>query len=245
MLGAMSEPTPNRYSQTWFEIFLKPIQLTQTERELRFITHYLPQPVYTSVLDLCCGQGRHALALAKEGYQVTGVDRDKTILAKARQQAQGQVSFFEHDMRYLADLSGSFDAVLSLWQSFGYFTKQTNFDILQQIFHKLNPTGRLILDLYNRDFFERHQGTRHFQKEDRLITSTQSMIGNRLRVQLDYGSDDPPDIFEWQLYTADEIRTLTQDLGFRPLIVCSDFDQEISISPTKPRMQIVLQKKEE
>src|SRR6266508_871470 len=65
----------NQYSTTWFEMFLQPIQPVQTEREVAFVARWLPQPAYTTVLDLCCGQGRHARALAARGYRVTGVDR--------------------------------------------------------------------------------------------------------------------------------------------------------------------------
>jgi SAM-dependent methyltransferase len=37
-----------------------------------------------SVLDLCCGPGRHSIELARRGFQVTGVDRSPFLLAKAR-----------------------------------------------------------------------------------------------------------------------------------------------------------------
>jgi hypothetical protein len=52
----------NQYSTTWFEVFLQPIQPVQTEREIAFIARWLPPPAYMTVLDLCCGQGRHARA---------------------------------------------------------------------------------------------------------------------------------------------------------------------------------------
>ena len=37
-----------------------------------------------AVLDLCCGPGRHSVAFAKRGWQVTGVDRSQFLLNKAR-----------------------------------------------------------------------------------------------------------------------------------------------------------------
>ncbi|KOR29594.1 hypothetical protein TI05_15000 [Achromatium sp. WMS3] len=37
------------------------------------------------ILDLCCGQGRHALEIAKRGYShVAGVDRSHYLIARAR-----------------------------------------------------------------------------------------------------------------------------------------------------------------
>ncbi len=38
-----------------------------------------------SVLDLCCGPGRHSVALAKRGFEVTGVDLQPALIAKARE----------------------------------------------------------------------------------------------------------------------------------------------------------------
>src|SRR5271154_4481453 len=48
----------------------------------------LTQPVGKAVLDLCCGPGRCSIALAKRGFRVTGVDRTKYLLDKARAKAR-------------------------------------------------------------------------------------------------------------------------------------------------------------
>ena len=42
-----------------------------------------------TVLDLCCGVGRHSLELARHGFQVTGVDRTAAYLQTARGRASG------------------------------------------------------------------------------------------------------------------------------------------------------------
>lgn len=43
-----------------------------------------------SVLDLYCGPGRHAVAFAKKGMQVTGVDRTPFLLNKAKELAKDE-----------------------------------------------------------------------------------------------------------------------------------------------------------
>jgi SAM-dependent methyltransferase len=63
----------NEYSSRWFDAFLVPIAAEQTAREIDFLARNLFQPRYSSVLDVYCGMGRHARALAKRGYRVTGV----------------------------------------------------------------------------------------------------------------------------------------------------------------------------
>src|SRR5437762_680347 len=76
-----------------------------------------------AVLDLCCGPGRHSVALAKRGFAVTGVDRSAFLLAKARERAAEagvSVEFIEEDMLRFR-CPGSFGLICNLFTSFGYF----------------------------------------------------------------------------------------------------------------------------
>jgi len=69
----------NTYAATWFELFMRPIQPVQASAEIAFVTRHLPLASYHSVLDLCCGWGRHAQELAQLDYHVTGLDRDPCL----------------------------------------------------------------------------------------------------------------------------------------------------------------------
>jgi SAM-dependent methyltransferase len=230
----------NRYSSTWFETFLRAFSPVQTEREIAFLARHLLQPAYRRVLDLCCGLGRHAILLAARGYQVTGLDRSADALAEARRRHHAGVAWVEGDMRDLAALPGPFDAVLNLWQSFGYFDAATNTAVLRQIHAALRPGGRFVLDIYHRAFFAAHQGDRARKDQGQTIVERKTLSGDRLTVRLDYGPAVPPDVFEWQVYTPDEISALAADLGFRPLVVCREFDESLPPDPAVPRMQLVL-----
>ena len=268
----------NEYSPTWYELFLQPIAPEQTEREAAFVAHWLPQPAYSAVLDLCCGPGRHARALAERGYRVTGVDANASALAAARnhmtvhispeldadkrrrtrippsyprssgssaspdpsaKQSHSDIIYLQHDMRRLDALPGTFDGIICLWQSFGYFDAATNADILRQIGRKLRPGGRLLLDIYHRGFFERNQGTRHFERDGRAISETKRMDGDRLTVILDYGADLPPDSYAWQLFSPDAIADLARQHGFALLLACANFDPAAPASADLARMQLV------
>ena len=155
-----AQPVANAYSRGWFELFLDRIPEEQTAAEVAFVARQLPLPAYRSLLDLCCGPGRHALRLAARGYAVTGIDRDEAAIAAACERAGDLPATFRAlDLRDLGSLPGRFDAVVSLWQSFGYFDAATNADVLRQAGDRLRPGGRLLLDLYHRDFFARRQGS--------------------------------------------------------------------------------------
>ncbi len=213
---------------------------TQTQAEVDFLCRQLPQPGYDTVLDVCCGSGRHALLLAAKGYRVTGIDVNATVLEKAKTEPNNRVTFIEYDMREVGKLNGTFDAVLNLWQSFGHFDEATNADIIRQIAQKLNPKGRFILDIYFRAFFEKYQGERTVERNGIVITENKTMRGNRLNVRLDYpkGHDE----FEWQLFSPDEISQLAGRSGLKCVLACSAFDETRIPSMDNPRMQLVFEK---
>jgi SAM-dependent methyltransferase len=154
----------------------------------------------------------------------------------------GAVTYVQHDMRRLEELPDTFDGIICLWQSFGYFDAATNVDILRQISAKLRPGGRLVLDIYHRGFFERNQGVHSFERAGQMIGETKRMDGDRLTVMLDYGPDLPADTYAWQLFSPAEIAALSGQCGFRPVLACSGFDEMTPPSADLPRMQLVFER---
>ena len=75
------------------------------------------------ILDLCCGQGRHALELAQRGFaQVCGVDQSAWLLGIARQRAGAlglDVAFLEGDARACVREQPPFDRIYMMGNSFG------------------------------------------------------------------------------------------------------------------------------
>ena len=126
----------------------------RTEQEADFIASTLGLPDDASILDLCCGWGRHAVRLAERGYQVTGLDLSAyhiELAGNAAREAGVDVEWLECDMRHVPQPDGSFDAVINLFTAFGYFDDAENQQVLEEISRVLRPGGRLLLDLINRD----------------------------------------------------------------------------------------------
>ena len=70
-----------------------------------------------TILDLGCGAGRHAILLAKEGFQVVALDVSETALrtldSRLTNSSVGKVALVEHEMNELPFIENYFDGVVS------------------------------------------------------------------------------------------------------------------------------------
>jgi SAM-dependent methyltransferase len=114
----------------------------------------LTKPAGKSVLDLCCGPGRCSVALARKGFSVTGVDRTKYLLDKARAKAGAahvKIEWVRKDMRDFVR-PDSFDLVLSMFTSFGYFDdKREDVIVLENIIASIRPGGVCLIDVLGKE----------------------------------------------------------------------------------------------
>ena len=110
-------------------------------------------------LDTACGYGRHSRALAKRGWEVTGVDLMPGYLAEARRRAKAAgvaVKFKRAELKELSAFQGGFDLALNLYTSFGYYpTAAANLACLKQMAAVLKPGGWLCVELIPRETLQR------------------------------------------------------------------------------------------
>ena len=168
------------FKSDYLRIYGHTLQQNRTHLETQFAIHALDIQPHHRVLDLCCGQGRHTIALAKTGLDVTGVDLSEEMLAIARKNAteelvspdsgenvprrvstvttrqagEGGVTLRQADMRHLPDqFENQFDAAINMFSSFGYLeSEEDDQQVLYQIAKALKPGGKLLMDLLNREW---------------------------------------------------------------------------------------------
>jgi cyclopropane fatty-acyl-phospholipid synthase-like methyltransferase len=186
------------------------------------------------------GMGRHSRALSKRGYLVTGIDRDANAIAKARELGGGP-RYIQADVQDYRPTSGEYDAVIIMGQSFGHFDTAANIAILGRLSTGLRKHGRILLDLWNPEFFASHQDERDLQLADGIVQEKKRVENTRLFVHLTYPTGNQED-FEWQLFTRDTIEALAGPLALRLTACCTDFDDSIEPGPSKPRIQFVLER---
>ena len=155
--GAMSESPwyESFFNQDYLDVYGHQFTEERAAREVAFVEQALGLQAGESVLDLCCGQGRHALLLARRRLRVTGQDLSPEYLDLARQAAQAaglQIETVHSDMRVIP-FEGRFDAVINMFSAFGYLESEgEDAKVLAAVARALRPGGRLLMDLLNREW---------------------------------------------------------------------------------------------
>ncbi len=102
------------------------------------------------VLDLCCGFGRHSLALRELGVDVVGMDLSEDLLRDAPTLEGGEAlswRLMRGDIRALPFADQSFDALVNLFSSFGYFGAEGDRGVLHEVARVLKPGAEALFDL--------------------------------------------------------------------------------------------------
>jgi ubiquinone/menaquinone biosynthesis C-methylase UbiE len=137
-----------KYLQEYEPIF----SAAEDRHDVARLMELLRLPVGASVLDVPCGQGRHARLLAEAGFDVVGLDYSKHLLDLAKS-AGTTVRYRRGDMRQLpAQWTGRFDAVVNLFTSFGFFLNPSDdVQVVHEFARVLKPNGVLVWHGASRD----------------------------------------------------------------------------------------------
>src|SRR5438105_7428900 len=139
--------------QIYFDLYEQQDTLL-AQQEVQQTIQLLHPPPGASILDLCCGYGRHSIPLAQRGFKVTGIDISEKQIQHAHQvarKAQVELDLHVADARKL-DFQAAFDVVLNMFTSFGFSQdERENKLVLHNIFRALKPGGKFLLDLWNRE----------------------------------------------------------------------------------------------
>lgn len=198
-----------------------------TRKEVDLFSSILHLSPEDKILDLCCGQGRHSLELARRGFKsVEGVDRSHYLIQKAKAHAKKEglaVRFREGDARRLPYPSDTFDAVMVLGNSFGYFeTVQDDLRVLKGVFRVLKPWGRFIIDVSDGAYVREHFQPRSWEwvdknlfvcRERSLALDGQRLISREVVTHVEKGVI-VDQFYAERLYTRENLYELLKAAGF-------------------------------
>jgi SAM-dependent methyltransferase len=136
-----------RYLTFYEELF----DTSVAARDVAFAEQALATSPGARWLELGCGFGRHAVEIARRGYEVVGLDRSTSMLrlgARLADEAGVTVRWEPRDLRDTSGL-GPFDVCTCLYTAWGYFDDRENEAALRAVREALRQGGLLMLDVTN------------------------------------------------------------------------------------------------
>ncbi len=210
-----------------------------TEKEVDIFLAAIEASKSSSILDLCCGQGRHALEIAKREYtNVVGFDRSHYLIDRARKinKTKGlNVIFKEGDARKLPFPNDNFDAVIIAGNSFGYFeSTQDDMKILDEVMRVLKPEGKLLIDItdgnYMRDNFQPRSwewiDKNYFVCRERSLSESMERLVSREVITHVHKGVVADQFYAERLYSNDDLKDILTKAGFVNFINYSKVSSE-------------------
>ena len=175
-----------------------------TEQEVGFLRDALGLVPGAVIVDVGCGTGRHARALAAEGIDVVGVDLSFGLLSSAGQRRPG--GWVQADARQLPLRTHCADVVWSLCQGGFGITPGGDLAVLSEMVRVLRPGGRFALTAFSLPFAARWLAPGDAFDVDRGLLYTKADVRGRDGAAQDF------DLWT-QCYSAPHLRLLAEQVG--------------------------------
>ena len=185
-----------------------------------------------TILDLACGTGAQAIPLAQKRYQVTACDLSAAMLQIAQHKAKDvAIQFSQGDMR--SSYVGTFDAVITIFNSIGYLSRADILTALNNIRKQIRDERGLFifdntnLDAINAGIFSEgklidtageYQGkkfVRFFQRHVDMPSGRMTIHWETYVQQGIQPLETFTGIWHRQMYTLDELEQMLRENGFR------------------------------
>jgi len=198
-----------------------------TRFEVEMFSDILGLNENSSILDLACGQGRHVLELARRGYKnLYGMDRSHYLIRKAKHTSLTEklsVNFKEGDARKLPYPNDTFDVVMILGNSFGYFESiEDDLKILKELFRVLKPFGKFLIDVADGNYLKKHFNARSWEwidknhfvcRERSLAKDGERLISREVISNINKGVV-VDQFYAERLYTKEKLQNILGKSGF-------------------------------
>lgn len=189
-------------------------------------TNY-PVEKYPKILDICCGIGHYTRALAKKGYQTTGIDLSPEQIAQAKKECK-KTKYLVCDMS--TPPADTFDLIINTYSSFGYgLTPGHDQQMLNSWFYVLRKGGVLIMELtdlekakYDFPWPATHKTRINNGVEEFLKMDWEKQL---LTVYYRYQSESYSGFT--RIYSGEQISNMLSIAGFNIMSLAGDFNQSL------------------
>ncbi len=222
------------FSGIFVDFWLIVVTEEQTKSEVDFIQKMVGVSAPAKLLDVPCGGGRHSLALAAVGFQMTAVDISSDFLKASRAGAarrQLTVAWEQRDMRDLP-WRQEFDGAFCFGNSFGYYDDAGNAAFLKAVSRVLKPGARFLMDCGGlaETIFPTFQDRNWFQAGDIKFLRNARYDPERGRIDTEYtlirDGRTEARTASHRIYTYRELSQLLKEAGFTDLKAFGSLTQE-------------------
>lgn len=204
------------------------------------------------VLDCCCGVGRHSYILAKNGFEVTGVDFSEDQITNAKKiHNHPNVNYKTMDVRNLELEDKDYDMSCCMWTTYNYLSLNSDFKkFIQSVYHHQKDDGILVLDSKNIPKLEPHRLYNRFTERENFkmeIMINKYVHNNIQNSQYFLFIDDHGDkkfYFDDEFvrfYTIEELNKIV-DGYYKIIEIYGDFDMNEYDEKTSNRFITILKK---
>jgi len=183
--------------------------------DLQFYKRWLPKSKNARILELCCGTGRLTLPIAKDGYDISGVDYTSSMLDQAKIKASEagiEVRFIEADIRVL-NLREKYDFIFIPFNSIHHlYENEDLFKAFSVVKNHLKEGGLFLLDCFNPNIQYIVEG----EKEQREIATYTTDDGRKILIKqtMQYENKTQINRIKWHYFINGEFDSV-QDLDMR------------------------------
>jgi len=209
----------------------------QTRKEAEFTAEALGLSSDSTLLDICCGFGRHAFEISHlTGCSVAGVDLSDEYLAAAKEKYKSdKIKYVKGDMRDF-HVDGKFDTAVNLFTSFGFFDQDDeNEKVIRQANLHLKKDGLFLLDIENKFNFIFNDVLKKEDKWQQLDSGKYCLMHNEydiinereifLAKIVEQGKSDVNVGYNIRLYSLPELKVMLNRNGFDLVSFWGDFDK--------------------
>jgi SAM-dependent methyltransferase len=212
--------------------------------DLQFYKHWMPQKPDACILELCCGTGRLTIPIAKDGYNICGVDNTSSMLEQAKIKAFEaglEIEFINADIRIL-DLQKKYDLIFIPFNSIHHLYQNDDlFKTFRAVKNHLKPGGLFLLDCFNPNiqYIVKHEKrqiniAKYTTKDGRRVLIKQKMQYEKTtqinRIEWHYFINDKFDSIQnldMRLFFPQELDSYLKWNGFKIIHKFGSFEEKI------------------